>query len=150
MLGSSIQYIYSSLSQSCSTVCWNAASITGRASSSMFEGPVTGPWAKIVLAHLKKLEKSWKNWKISWKNWKQSWKNWKPSWKIGHYMEDLYTSLQRIKIYKESTRNINHMPHIYVSIYTQTIHKITYLSEFGFWFSRCSPQFFKHFQIPIF
>ena len=67
-----------------------------RASSSMFVGPVTGPWAKIVLTDLKKLEKSWKNWKISWKNWKQSWKNWKPSWKIGPYMDDLYTSLQRI------------------------------------------------------
>ena len=30
----------------------------GSASSSMFVGPVTGPWAKIVLTHLKKLEKS--------------------------------------------------------------------------------------------
>ena len=75
--------------------CWGWQS-WGRVLPSMFLGPVTGPWAKIVLTHLKKLEKSWKNWKISWKNWKQSWKKWKPSWKIGPYMDDLYTSLQRI------------------------------------------------------
>ena len=31
-----------------------------RALTSMFIGPLTGPWAKIVLTHLKKLEKSWK------------------------------------------------------------------------------------------
>ena len=27
-------------------------------------------------------------------------------------MDDLYTSLQRIKIYQESITNINHMPHM--------------------------------------
>ena len=29
----------------------------------MFLGPVTGPWAEIVLARPKILETSWKNWK---------------------------------------------------------------------------------------
>ena len=118
-----------------------ATNIYFRASSSMFVGPVTGPWAKIVLAHLKKLEKSWKNWKISWKNWKHSWKNWKPSWTIGNYMGDLYTSLQRIKIYKESTTNINHMPHICDYIHSNSPQDNTYLSRFGFSFSWRSPQF---------
>ena len=34
---------------------WGVRALTG-----MFIGPLEGPWAKIVLAHLKKLEKSWK------------------------------------------------------------------------------------------
>ena len=44
-------------------------------------------------------------------------------------MDDLYTSLQRIKMYKEFTRNINHMPYICEYIYT------TYPQDnLSFWF----------------